>query len=114
MQCRGDFDRLCGDTTMPNMKSLGTGSRASLGVVALLGLAATIACSRQQEAPPATTTNAVSSAAADAPIPSTSSPLDALPEDVRTALERPFTADFDEMIKRRMIRVGVTFNRTHY
>ena len=25
-----------------------------------------------------------------------------------------FTGDFDEMVKRRMIRVGVTFNRTHY
>ena len=26
----------------------------------------------------------------------------------------PFTADLDEMVKRRAIRVGVTFNRTHY
>ena len=29
-------------------------------------------------------------------------------------MEKPFTGDFDEMVKRRMIRVGVTFNRTHY
>ena len=28
--------------------------------------------------------------------------------------EKPFTGDFDEMIKRRVIRVAVTFNRTHY
>ncbi len=29
-------------------------------------------------------------------------------------MDKPFTGDFDEMIKRRSIRVGVTFNRTHY
>ena len=29
-------------------------------------------------------------------------------------MDKPFTGDFDEMVKRRMIRVGVTFNRTHY
>ena len=29
-------------------------------------------------------------------------------------MDRPFTGDFDEMVKRRAIRVGVTFNRTHY
>ena len=52
--------------------------------------------------------------AADAPIPDTPSPLDALPEAVRLVVDRPFTGDFDEMVKRRVIRVGVTFNRTHY
>ena len=30
------------------------------------------------------------------------------------SIDRPFTGDLDEMVKRRMIRVGVTFNRTHY
>jgi membrane-bound lytic murein transglycosylase MltF len=40
--------------------------------------------------------------------------LDALPEAARGALDRPFTGDFDEMVKRRLIRVAVTFNRTHY
>ncbi len=29
-------------------------------------------------------------------------------------MDKPFTGDFDEMVKRRSIRVGVTFNRTHY
>ena len=29
-------------------------------------------------------------------------------------MDKPFTGDFDAMVKRRMIRVGVTFNRTHY
>jgi membrane-bound lytic murein transglycosylase MltF len=61
--------------------------------------------------PPAT---AAAAADSDAPLPPTPSPFDALPEVVRDAMDRPFTGDFDEMVKRRLIRVGVTFNRTHY
>ena len=38
----------------------------------------------------------------------------ALPEALRTMIGTPFTGDLDEMEGRRMIRVGVTFNRTHY
>ncbi len=53
-------------------------------------------------------------AAADAPLPEVASPYDALPEDFRAAVIEPFTGDLDEMVKRRVIRVGVTFNRTHY
>jgi len=33
---------------------------------------------------------------------------------VKSVVDKPFTGDFDEMVKRRAIRVGVTFNRTHY
>jgi hypothetical protein len=33
---------------------------------------------------------------------------------VRNVLDTPFTGDLDEMVKRRAIRVAVTFNRTHY
>ena len=33
---------------------------------------------------------------------------------MRLLIDKPFTGDFDEMVKRRAIRVGVTFNRTHY
>ena len=40
--------------------------------------------------------------------------MDALPEAVRLVADKPFTGDFDEIVKRRAIRVGVTFNRTHY
>ena len=29
-------------------------------------------------------------------------------------IDRPFTGDLDEAIRRRAIRVGVAFNRTHY
>ena len=95
-------------------------------VVVLLVAAAATACSGGKEAapppaqaatpaqdpPPPTATPA--QAADDAPIPPTPSPFDALPEAVRTAMDKPFTDDYDAMIKRRLIRVGVTFNRTHY
>jgi membrane-bound lytic murein transglycosylase MltF len=81
-------------------------------VVFVVGAAAT-ACSGQQEAaPPATT--APPPSAADAPIQETASPYDALPETVRLMMDKPFTGDLDELVKRRMIRVAVTFNRTHY
>ena len=38
----------------------------------------------------------------------------ALPEELRGLIDAPFTGDADEMLKRRLIRVGVTFNRTFY
>jgi membrane-bound lytic murein transglycosylase MltF len=38
----------------------------------------------------------------------------ALPEDVRSLLDKPFTGDFDQMIERRSIRAAVPFNRTFY
>ena len=37
-----------------------------------------------------------------------------LPPSVREALLTPFTGDFDELGKRRVVRIGVTFNRTFY
>ena len=49
----------------------------------------------------------------DAPLPPPAFET-ALPEGVRDLLAKPFTGDFDEMVARRMIRVGVTFNRTFY
>jgi membrane-bound lytic murein transglycosylase MltF len=50
----------------------------------------------------------------EAPLPPTSSPYDALPADVRAVLERTFTGDADQMVKRRLIRAGVVYNRTQY
>ena len=82
-------------------------------MIALLVAATVTACTRQQEAPKAGEPTATSSKP-DAPIPATASPFDALPEPVRNVMDRPFTGDFDELVKRRAIRVGVTFNRTHY
>jgi membrane-bound lytic murein transglycosylase MltF len=37
-----------------------------------------------------------------------------LPASVRESLLKPFTGDLDEMVKRRLVRVGVTYNRTFY
>ncbi len=98
---------------MTTMRNLCPRSGVYLGVGALVALTAASACTgRQEETTPAAT--AASSSATDAPIPDTASPLDALPEAVRLVMEKPFTGDFDEMLKRRAIRAGVTFNRTHY
>ena len=47
-------------------------------------------------------------------LPDVASPYDALPPEARGLLDRPFTGDLDQMVKRRVIRAGVTFNRTHY
>jgi membrane-bound lytic murein transglycosylase MltF len=38
----------------------------------------------------------------------------ALPDVVRKALHQEFKGDLDGMVKRRLIRVGVTYNRTNY
>ena len=83
-------------------------------ILALVVVAAAAACSGQQEAPPPRRRRRRPSPAAEAPIPETASPYDALPEAVRLVMDKPFTGDFDEMVKRRSIRVAVTFNRTHY
>jgi len=100
---------------MTTLKTRSPRSGVSLGVMALLALAAATACTGgQQETRPETTPAAAPAAEADEPIPETTSPLDALPEAVRSLVDRPFSGDFDEMVKRRMIRVAVTFNRTHY
>jgi len=77
----------------------------------LLLAAAALGCSDPQKA---ATTGSPNPNPDDAPIPATVSPFDALPPAVRTALDEPFTGDLDALAKRRSIRVGVTFNRTHY
>ena len=106
---------------MTTMKTRRTRSGVCLGVVALLALMAATACTGSKEETPAATTAATPPSTAatpaaddDEPIPDTPSPLDALPDDVQSLMDKPFTGDFDEMVKRRMIRVAVTFNRTHY
>jgi membrane-bound lytic murein transglycosylase MltF len=50
----------------------------------------------------------------DGPIPEVPSPYAALPEESRGLLEKSFTGDWDEMVKRRLIRAGVVYNRTQY
>jgi membrane-bound lytic murein transglycosylase MltF len=91
--------------------------------LALLVSAAGTACTRpQKSSPPADTGSSTAPAVAAAaappasvdPIPATASPYDALPEAVRLVADRPFSGDLDAMVRRRAIRVAVTFNRTHY
>ena len=66
-------------------------------------------------APPASAgPGAATAASPDEPLPEVGSPYDALPAAARGLLDQPFTGDLDEMVKRRVIRAGVTFNRTHY
>jgi len=52
--------------------------------------------------------------APEAPLPEPVSPYAAIPEDVQGLINKPFTGDLDAMVKRRVIRAGVVFNRTHY
>ena len=98
------------------MKTLCTHAGVCRGIVGLLVAAAAIGLLRWtgEAAPPATAAATVRPSATDAPIPPTASPYDALPEPVRLVMDKPFTGDFDAMVKRRAIRVAVTFNRTHY
>jgi len=84
------------------------------------------ACSKpaSQQAPPPEAKPAAPAAAPAAtpaaPAPATSEEMappvleTVLPDDLRNIIDRPFKGDFDEMVQRRLIRVGVTFNRTFY
>jgi membrane-bound lytic murein transglycosylase MltF len=95
-------------------------SSFQVALVSLLLL--TVGCSSSSS--PGSTSTETSPAAAsgrpgagtsdDEPLPEVPSPYDALPEESRTVLDREFVGDFDEMVKRRLIRAGVVYNRTQY
>ena len=97
--------------------------RLSIASIATLIIAAG-ACSGPSQKAPADATSATSAqpsagqpstkAAQEEPLPAVPSPYDALPEEARNLLDKPFTGDLDEMVKRRVIRAGVVFNRTQY
>ena len=87
----------------------------------LASLALTIAgCGAQPaddpaQAPPAEVPAAAAAAADEADEPLPPPPYEAaLPEGVRAHLSEPFTGDLDQMVERRLIRVGVAANRTFY
>ncbi len=97
-------------------------ARSPLFTSALLGAMLAIAgCSGgKEEATPdaaaaaaAAATAAAEKAIEDAPLPPLASES-ALPEEVRAELNEVFKGDLDEMVKRRLVRVGVTYNRTFY
>jgi membrane-bound lytic murein transglycosylase MltF len=83
-------------------------------LVLLLFALLSMTCRPTDEVPEQSPAPEQPAAADEAPIPQTASPFDALPEAVRLVMDKPFTGDIDEMIKRRVIRAAVTFNRTHY
>jgi membrane-bound lytic murein transglycosylase MltF len=96
-------------------------SHCAITLAAFLVLLASLAvagCSGKQDA-------AVTAPAAPAPADSISAPVEeplpppvdlaaSLPDDIRGELNKPFKGDLDEMVKRRLVRVGVTYNRTNY
>jgi len=87
-----------------------------MGAFALVSLAcAASGCGGSPAKGPDSTpsTAAAPAAATDAPLPPPAYEA-ALPESVRAHLFERFTGDFDQMAKRRIIRVGTTFNRTFY
>jgi membrane-bound lytic murein transglycosylase MltF len=84
-------------------------------VLALTALAETGCGGGKQESPsaPAPEASTAPSAPAEEPLPP--SPLDTqLPEAVREDVLKPFMGDLDEMVKRRVVRIGVTYSRTFY
>jgi len=104
-------------------------TRSHVGIVAtsfalLLGSLLAAGCSGKQEGPKTTgpgkttgtgldTQPAAPTAAADDALP-TPAYESALPEAIRAELNKPFKGDLDEMVKRRLVRAGVTYNRTNY
>jgi membrane-bound lytic murein transglycosylase MltF len=86
--------------------------------VTLVSLVLVVAgCSSSSSEAPASSTAeraTVLSKTEEEPLPPVSSPYDALPAEARGILDRPFTGDADEMVKRRLIRAGVVYNRTQY
>ncbi len=92
--------------------------RIWLAAIVLAGFAIAIpACGGNKPAAPADT---ATTAAPVAPAEATDEPLPppafetALPEGLRGLIAKPFTGDLDQMVARRMIRVGVPFSRTFY
>jgi membrane-bound lytic murein transglycosylase MltF len=92
-------------------------SRTGLAALALASLASAAGgcggpAKAPADAPPAAAApaDAATTAAADTP-PAYEATL---PEEVRSHLFEKFTGDFDQMVKRRLIRVGTTYSRTFY
>jgi membrane-bound lytic murein transglycosylase MltF len=71
------------------------------------------ACSDSKSAPPGGLSTGAKPVEDDTPLPP-SEVENQLPPAVRDNLMKPFTGDLDEMVKRRMVRIGTTFNRTFY
>jgi len=77
-------------------------------------LAALTGCGGEKPTPPPAPAPPVAAVEeVEPPLPST--PLDTeLSSAVQEDVLRPFTGDLDEMVKRRIVRIGVTYSRTFY
>jgi len=95
-----------------------SGWRSWLGAVALMTLAVVVTgCGGGTPNAPAEKAPAAAAApTAEKPAEGTEAPAfdSALPEGWQAVIAKPFTGDLDEMVKRRIIRLGVTYNRTFY
>jgi membrane-bound lytic murein transglycosylase MltF len=90
-----------------------TFQKPCLPLLLLIVVLLAVSCSGQDEAPSSKAAPPAGSEP-EVSLPETASPYDVLPPAVRLAMDKPFTGDLDELVKRRAIRVAVTFNRTHY
>jgi ABC-type amino acid transport substrate-binding protein len=94
-------------------------SRSIGAVLALAVLPELTGCGGDKSQPPATPAPEASAAPSAPPEPAEEplppSPLDTqLPESVREDVLKPFLGDLDAMVKRRVVRIGVTYSRTFY
>jgi membrane-bound lytic murein transglycosylase MltF len=79
----------------------------------LLAALALSSCSGKQEGPE-TAAPAAPAAPVEDPLPPAPEYGSALPEEIRAELHETFKGDLDEMVKRRLVRVGVTYSRANY
>jgi membrane-bound lytic murein transglycosylase MltF len=84
-------------------------ARIELAAVLFLGALALTAC--RDDRPAAQKAEPIEEA--EAPLPP-SEVESQLPPSVREAVLKPFTGDLNELVARRAVRIGVTFNRTFY
>ena len=82
---------------------------------ALLAAAVSMGCGGPQEAPPerTSTPSATGTTLSEEELPPPAYEQ-ALSEDMRSIVSAPFSGDFGEMVKRRLIRAAVPFNRSFY
>ena len=82
-------------------------------LAALCAALAATACGGGSPSTDAAATPAGAAQPAEEPLPPSDFDTQ-LPEEVRDAVLKPFTGDFDEMLKHRVVRVGVMYDRTFY
>jgi membrane-bound lytic murein transglycosylase MltF len=109
------------DTTTVKFKEAILIAKIELAAIVLVGVVVTMtACGDNRPAAPVEQTPSASGASSATPAQDAEAELPPseletrLPPAVREAVLKPFTGDLDEMVKRRLVRIGVTFNRTFY